>query len=181
MKQHSRISILNTNKLISAVTRFCLPLLYIVGQSEPYQIEYGVLQNILFRTDTNKRFPRSISALKMYFPRLHNPTKMGISNTTDYETLKNPWRQVLSEYTSCNWTYPAADKLLALSAITSRMGELMNYLYIAEHFGKELAYSLGWKRCHPGMLQKATYRMTRLQRQSHNEHQETVISTPSWS
>jgi len=68
---------------------------------------------------------------------------MGISNTAGYETLKNPWRQILSEYTSCNWTYPAADKLLALSAIASRIDELINDLYIAGHFWKELAYSLG--------------------------------------
>ncbi|CAN9311327.1 unnamed protein product [Alternaria sp. RS040] len=69
------------------------------------------------------------------------PSILRISSSED---LENIWSEIIEEYTARELTYPAVDKLAAISAIATRMGDAMNDTYVSGHFLKTLPGSLGW-------------------------------------
>lgn len=59
-----------------------------------------------------------------------------VFESDDPEVLQENWRKVLREYISRNLTYPEVDKLAAISALATRMGQFLDDVYIVGHFWK---------------------------------------------
>jgi hypothetical protein len=98
------------------------------------------------------------------------------------ENLEKTWFEIIEEYTARELTYPAADKLAAISAIATRMGDAMNDTYVSGHFLKTLPGSLGWSV-------QTTTRDSYVEQRAHNRLPKSSgqmvkndwIITPSWS
>ncbi|KAH8626157.1 HET-domain-containing protein [Alternaria alternata] len=106
-----------------------------------------------------------------------------IPRTSDSEELVEIWSKILMEYTARELTFPKDDKLMALSAIASRMGDVMNDTYLAGHFRKSLPQSLNWKvYCEVTPVLRTEMGVTqRLLMASNQSPGEGWILTPSWS
>ncbi|PYH92704.1 hypothetical protein BO71DRAFT_451242 [Aspergillus ellipticus CBS 707.79] len=68
-----------------------------------------------------------------------------IPATSDRETLESFWWRILEEYTDRSLTYPEKDKLVAFSAISTRMQTALDDTYLAGHFWRLLPASLNWQ------------------------------------
>jgi hypothetical protein len=99
-----------------------------------------------------------------------------IPQTADGQNLEAIWSELLEEYTARKLTYPGADKLVALSAISNRMGYAMDDVYLAGHFCKTLPQSLNWK-IHRENLRTSQ----RLPKSSGQMIGGDWLLTPSWS
>jgi hypothetical protein len=62
-----------------------------------------------------------------------------IPQVSDNRTLQELWYRIVEDYTARQLTYPEVDKLVALSAIASRMGEAMDDVYLTGHFFEDAA------------------------------------------
>ncbi|KAF7672512.1 hypothetical protein GT037_009543 [Alternaria burnsii] len=78
-------------------------------------------------------------------PRIKDSEDMqGNRSTPDSTDLEEIWAKIIMEYSARELTYPQTDKLVALSAISRRMGYAMDDTYLAGHFRKTLPLSLNW-------------------------------------
>lgn len=68
-----------------------------------------------------------------------------IPDTSDRTILERFWLTILEEYTDRELTCPDTDKLVALSAIATRMSHAMDDVYIAGHFWNMLPLTLNWQ------------------------------------
>ena len=105
-----------------------------------------------------------------------------IPKTSDSGILEGFWWGILEEYTDRELTYPKADKLVALSAIATRMGIAMDDVYVAGHFWKTLPYSLNWQVQPPHSTRKRREKIPRriidLAKEGNGEKQNKA---PNWS
>jgi hypothetical protein len=96
--------------------------------------------------------------------------------------LEETWFRIIEEYTARQLTYPAADKLAAISAISTRMGDAMDDTYISGHFLKTLPRSLLWSVRRGVMTSYLKDRAhNRLPKYSGQIVNNVWIITPSWS
>ncbi|KAH7309724.1 heterokaryon incompatibility protein-domain-containing protein [Stachybotrys elegans] len=63
----------------------------------------------------------------------------------DQSLLGDLWLRLVEDYTKRDLSFPAKDKLAAISAIASRFSHAMDDVYIAGHFLRMLPHSLMWK------------------------------------
>ncbi|KAF4625534.1 hypothetical protein G7Y89_g12632 [Cudoniella acicularis] len=82
-------------------------------------------------------------------------TDKAIPNASDSKTLESAWWTFVEEYTNRKLTYPEVDKLVAMSAIATRIGSRVDDVYIEGHFWKTLLDSLNWQ-VNPWWAQKNT-------------------------
>ncbi|RYN22474.1 hypothetical protein AA0114_g12894 [Alternaria tenuissima] len=125
-------------------------------------------------------------------PRIKDKEDMeGNRSTLDGTDLEEIWGKIIMEYSARELTYPQIDKLVALSAISRRMGYAMDDTYLAGHFCKTLPLSLNWYTDRPeSHMSRAKDRVPkRLPRSSNPMCDENSINdpcsnwvvTPSWS
>jgi hypothetical protein len=97
--------------------------------------------------------------------------------------LEETWYKILTEYTARELKYPEADKLVALAAIATRMGYVMNDAYLGGHFHRTLPQSLNWMALREVIpeLRAEQRAPKRLPRGSGQMVGGTWIVTPSWS
>jgi hypothetical protein len=105
-----------------------------------------------------------------------------IPQLSTHEGLEMIWSRILKDYTARGLTHPRADKLVALSAIATRMAAAMKDEYLAGHFWKTLPLSLNWRgassatsRYEDGILPH------RLANSSNQMLGGIWVTTPSWS
>jgi hypothetical protein len=106
-----------------------------------------------------------------------------LPRTSNSEDLEKNWSGILEEYTARELTYPEADKLVALSAIATRMSHAMNDTYLCGHFYKTLPRSLNWKAWREisrrsRIQERVVQRLPKISSQVIGER---CIITPSWS
>jgi hypothetical protein len=106
-----------------------------------------------------------------------------IPETPDSGDMEEIWSKILIEYTARKLTYPQADKLMAISAIATRMGAAMNDTYLVGHFRKTLPRSLNWwaDRRSPARLRAKERVVQRLPKTLSQMLDGSWIVTPSWS
>jgi hypothetical protein len=111
--------------------------------------------------------------------------KKFIPHGSDYTTLVGTWWSLLDEYTKRRLTYPAKDKLVALSSIALELGKAMDDVYIAGHFWKTLPSSLDWVlhgRTTPNSVRRERWGETTWPIATSNATDtEQRHQTPSWS
>jgi hypothetical protein len=101
-----------------------------------------------------------------------------ISPIRNSGNLEMIWSELLNEYTACELTYPQADKLVALSAISTRMGYAMSDTCLGGHFCRTLPQSLNWRI----NIARAEKRMpNRMLKSSSQTQGGNMVTTPSWS
>lgn len=106
-----------------------------------------------------------------------------VRRTSNNENLEKNWSRILEEYTARELTYPKADKLVAISAIATRMGYAMNDTYLCGHFCKTLPQSLNWM-ARRDMSRKSRVEervVQRLPKTSNEMIGKKYDITPSWS
>lgn len=118
------------------------------------------------------------------FPRWRglDRNQPAIPDTSDREILERSWLTILEEYTDCELTCPETDKLMALSAIASRMSYAMDDVYIAGHFWSMMPLTLNWQ-IKPPLARDRRREKTprRLDRHAPSTKGERRIGVPNWS
>jgi hypothetical protein len=122
-----------------------------------------------------------------YHVRASTSRWMGLSvhsipQVSTREDLEKIWAHILTEYTARELTYPRKDKMVALSAIATRMAAAMNDEYLVGHFWKTLPQSLNWRELR---TDKPSYSERivphRLAKSSNQMLGGLWVITPSWS
>ena len=88
------------------------------------------------------------------------------------------WYGLITEYNKKVLTYPVKDKLVALSAIASRVAVAFSDVYIAGHFWQMLPHSLMWEYFPVTHFPKPLRRFNRLKQY---EESREPCPIPSWS
>lgn len=133
-------------------------------------------------------FPAGAGELRskgLSYSAMPHPVFSDLDESSHLNKLCKRWFLILVEYTYRSLTYPESDKLVALSAATTRMGQLMDDENVQGHFWKTIIRSLFWScsvlssfpspaagRWHP------TARRTHLPR---NENDSSFHVPPTWS
>lgn len=132
--------------------------------------------------NASESFPRGLAVEDHV---LHLPTRYIPSAAANSNHLEAVWYDIVEQYCNRELTFPEADKLAALSAIATRMGNVMDDVYIAGHFLKMLPLSLDWKLLSQhdfknwrGKLARRLHTKSR-KGGNHNEH--GTIPTWSWA
>lgn len=121
--------------------------------------------------------------LREFLRRMIGLSIQSVPETSDSGDLEEVWSKILMEYTARELTYPQVDKLVALSAIATRMGHAMNDAYLVGHFRKSLPHSLNWRvhrKALPALRAKERVPQ-RLPKSSSQTLGGSWIITPSWS
>ncbi|KAF2235856.1 HET-domain-containing protein [Viridothelium virens] len=109
-------------------------------------------------------------------------TEKAIPSTSDSRILNSTWWRLLEEYINCDLTFPETDKLMALSAVATRMASAMDDVYIAGHFWRTLPLSLNWQVKPPLTLEKRHREIPRrINGSTTVEERQRQNQTPSWS
>jgi hypothetical protein len=122
--------------------------------------------------DRDRAIVRRVMELSVHF----------IPQLSTHPNLERIWSRILTDYTARGLTHPRADKLVALSAIATRMAAAMKDEYLAGHFWKTLPRSLNWRGA-----SSATSRYVdeilphRLANSSGQMLGGIWVTTPSWS
>jgi hypothetical protein len=107
-----------------------------------------------------------------------------IPQISDNRTLQELWYRIVEDYTTRELTYPEVDKLVALSAIASRMCQAMDDVYLVGHFVRMPPESLNWMsggNHWVGRRFPVTLTSQRLTNPSDRITATTRMKTPSWS
>lgn len=92
-------------------------------------------------------FPAGAGELRnkgLGYSAMSHPIFSDLDEGSHLNKLCKKWFLILTYYTSRSLTYPESDKLVALSAITTRMGQLMDDENVQGHFWKTIIRSLFW-------------------------------------
>ncbi|CAN9300479.1 unnamed protein product [Alternaria alternata] len=110
----------------------------------------------------------------------HVEGNCSISNSEDLEDI---WSKIIKEYNARQLTYPQTDKLMALSAISKRIGYAMDDTYLGGHFSKTLPISLNWytERRKPPILCARDRVQKRLPKSPNPICDGNWINNPSWN
>lgn len=103
-------------------------------------------------------------------------TDKGIPDTLDKKELIAFWCHVLEEYTARELTFPERDRLVTLSAISTRMETALDDVYLAGHFWTTLPASLNWRLNLEGR-NTAHKRITPPRKENPDERHNVI---PSW-
>lgn len=113
------------------------------------------------------------------------PIFSDLNESSHLNELCRQWFLILIEYTSRSLTYPESDKLVALSAITTRMGQLMDDENVQGHFWKTIIRSLFWScssiSSWPPQALGSWYPTTRGTHLPRNEDGSNFQVPPTWS
>lgn len=133
-------------------------------------------------------FPAGAGELRnrgLAYSPISYPIFSNLDESSHLNELCKQWFVILTEYTSRSLTYPESDKLVALSAITTRMGQLMDDENVQGHFWKTIIRNLFWSCSRiyslPKLAQggwRPTVRRTQLPR---NENGSNFHVPPTWS
>ncbi|RYO45677.1 hypothetical protein AA0113_g10300 [Alternaria arborescens] len=80
-----------------------------------------------------------------FFKRVLHLSIPSLPHAWSIEELEEIWSGILEEYTARELTYPQADKLVALSAISIDVGYFLNDTYLCGHLRRTVPRSLNWK------------------------------------
>jgi hypothetical protein len=110
----------------------------------------------------------------------HVEGNCSVSNSEDLEDI---WSKIIKEYNARQLTYPQTDKLMALSAISKRIGYAMDDTYLGGHFSKTLPISLNWytERRKPPILCARDRVQKRLPKSPNPICDGNWINNPSWN
>jgi hypothetical protein len=101
---------------------------------------------------------------------------------SDKEKLQDFWWQIWEEYTSCDLTYPEADKLAGLSSITNQLAIAMNDVYVVGHFCKTFPHSLCWQtRPTLGARERSYKKARKIEAMAGEDADGVQDQIPSWS
>jgi hypothetical protein len=105
-----------------------------------------------------------------------------IPQLSTHEDLERIWSLILTDYTARGLTHPRADKLVALSAIATRMAAAMKDEYLAGHFWKTLPLSLNWRGASSATSRYEDRILPHRLANSSNQMLGGIwVTTPSWS
>lgn len=125
-------------------------------------------------------FPLGPDALGKVFQKADLQRKP-LPDEASLEENQKAWAEIVDEYTDRALSFPAQDKLIAISAIASSWQVAMGDTYVAGHFWKSLPISLNWKiRSDYSVLQKPRVPRHRIQTSMSYDDDETMIA-PTWS
>lgn len=65
-----------------------------------------------------------------------------IPDTADVSALRTAWWRILEDYTARALSFPQKDKLIALSAVASRLEEMLGERWVAGHFLEKIPVDL---------------------------------------
>lgn len=133
-------------------------------------------------------FPAGAGELRnkgLGYSAISHPIFSDLDESSHLNELCRRWFLILPHYTSRSLTYPESDKLVALSAITKRMSQLMDDENLQGHFWKTIIRSLFWSCSRislwPIQSEGSWRPTTRRNHLPRNENDSNLHVPPTWS